>query len=262
MDLSETTTHRAKASNRTSLTQGPWQTLGTPGSICPVSSWGLCCWAVPEGLSHGSDSLPSLSPGNQTSKSLWPFGFPCQILLMLRPQFQCRNEWDFWKMMTLLQYWKHHQELQGQGRHGILANWSQTAPGQGVLYPLSSTRHSAFARLAFEMQATHRMTLPQLPHLQHVSEKHLGFKCWRLSMGVGEGGEGNYSLQTSSPIAVFSQGRDVSNRIYFEDPVCEIPPLTFKLQFHLHYMVPSRCQNFPNDKHSGKTWEHTGTQIL
>lgn len=49
----------------------------------------------------------------------------------------------------------------------------------------------------------------------------------------------------------------MSNHIHFEDPACEIPPLTFKFQFHLHYMVLSRCQNFPNDKHSGKTWEHT-----
>lgn len=59
-------------------------------------------------------------------------------------------------------------------------------------------------------------------------------------------------LQTSSPIADCSQGRDVSNHIHFEDPMCEIPPLTFKLLFYLNYVAQGHFENFPDDKHSGE----------
>lgn len=64
--------------------------------------------------------------------------------------------------------------------------------------------------------------------------------------------EGNGYLQTSLPIADRSQGRDVSNHVHFEDPVCEIPPLTFKSQFHLNYVAQDHFKSFPNDKHSRK----------
>lgn len=71
-------------------------------------------------------------------------------------------------------------------------------------------------------------------------------------MGFLENDVGNCCLQASSPAAACSQGRDGCNHVHSEDPMSDIPPLAFRLQFHLDFVAQGHFKNFPNHKN---LWE-------
>ena len=140
----------------------PWDTPGPLALQAPATS---AIWYMPKELPHCSDFHQAWAQltkqasrcGRLVSRITSPwcsgFSFSTEISGLYE------NLWpDFSSENTIRNY---RDELDTPPQH--LANWSQTATGQGVLYALFNTQHSALASLGFQIQATYLTTLAQLP---------------------------------------------------------------------------------------------------
>lgn len=88
---------------------------------------------------------------------------------------------------------------------------------------------------------------------RHMAHRSLGLTISAQKLtGFLEKYVGNCCLQASSPVAAYSQGRGGCNHDHSEDPMSEIPPLTFNLQFHLNSVTWGHFKKFPNRRTCGR----------